>query len=46
MEKEIKLAIMKNRMANLQANGKNNTGVVRKLKREIRNLENNGKINR
>lgn len=46
MEKNIVLAIKKNRLANLQANGKNNTGVVRKLKREIRNLENNGKINR
>lgn len=41
MEKEIKLVIMKNRMANLQANGKNikSPGVVRKLTRQIRNIE-------
>ena len=41
MEKEIKLAIMKNRMAKLQANGKNikSPGVVRKLTRQIRNIE-------
>lgn len=41
MEKEIKLAIMKNRMAILQANGKNikSLGIIRKLRRQIRNIE-------
>lgn len=39
MEKNIVLEIKKNRLANLQANGKNNAGVVRKLQRQIRNLE-------
>lgn len=41
MEKNIVLEIKKNRLANLQANGKNikSSGVVRKLQRQIRNLE-------
>lgn len=41
MEKNIVLEIKKNRLANLQANNKNikSSGVVRKLQRQIRNLE-------
>lgn len=41
MNKEDKLAIMKNRLKYLESNGKNIDagGVVRKLKRQIRNLE-------
>ena len=41
MEKSIVLAQKKNRLATLEANGKNAKcpGVVRKIKREIRNLE-------
>lgn len=39
---EQKLALMKNRLATLTENGKNvkSPGVVRKLTRQIRNLEN------
>lgn len=42
MTKEVKLAILKNRLSVLQSNGKNieSGGVVRKLKRQIRNMEN------
>ena len=38
-----RLAIMKNRLATLEENGKNtkSIGVVRKLKRQIRNMEQN-----
>ena len=38
-----KLALMKNRLATLEENGKNvkSPGVVRKLKRQIRNMEQN-----
>lgn len=41
MTKEIILAIKKNRLNTLESNGKNVKcgGVVRKLQREIRNLE-------
>ena len=41
MNKEQKLALMKNRLASLKGNPKNVKcpGVVRKLSREIRNLE-------
>ena len=41
MNKEQKLALMKNRLAVLQGNPKNIKcgGVVRALKREIRNME-------
>lgn len=41
MKNEFKLAIMKNRLATLEENGKNGKsgGVLRKLKRRIRNLE-------
>lgn len=41
MEKEITLAQKKNRLSTLESNGKNikSPGVVRRLKREIRNLE-------
>ena len=41
MKKEEILALKKNRLAILSGNGKNsdNQGVVKKLKREIRNLE-------
>ena len=41
MEKEIILAQKKNRLSALESNGKNikSSGVVRRLKREIRNLE-------
>jgi hypothetical protein len=41
MEKEITLAIMKNRLSILQANGKNikSSGVVRKIARQIKNIE-------
>jgi hypothetical protein len=40
---EQKLALMKNRLATLMENGKNvkSPGVVRKLKRQIRNMEQN-----
>ena len=40
---EQKLALMKNRLATLEENGKNikSPGVVRKLKRQIRNMEQN-----
>lgn len=39
---EQKLALMKNRLATLEENGKNvkSPGVVRKLRRQIRNVEN------
>ena len=41
MEKSIVLAQKKNRLATLEANGKNaNSGVCKKLRREIRNIEN------
>ena len=38
-----RLAIMKNRLATLEENGKNvkSSGTVRKLKRQIRNMEQN-----
>ena len=38
-----KLALMKNRLATLEENGKNvkSPGVVRKLRRTIRNMEQN-----
>lgn len=41
MKKEEVLALKKNRLAILSANGRNtdSQGVVKKLKREIRNLE-------
>lgn len=41
MEKEKKLALMKNRLATLQASPKNikSGGVVKKLIRQIRNME-------
>lgn len=41
MNKEQKLALMKNRLATLQGTPKNTKsgGCVRKLKRQIRNLE-------
>lgn len=41
MKKEEVLALKKNRLAILSENGKNieSAGVVKKLKREIRNLE-------
>lgn len=40
---EQKLALMKNRLATLEENGKNikSPGVVRKLRRVIRNMEQN-----
>ena len=40
---EQKLALMKNRLATLEENGKNikSPGVVRKLKRQIHNMEQN-----
>lgn len=40
MTKEIRLAILKNRLATLEMNGKNikSPGVVRKIRRQIRNL--------
>ena len=43
MTVEQKLALMKNRLATLEENGKNikSPGVVRKLKRVIRNMEQN-----
>ena len=43
MTVEQKLALMKNRLATLEENGKNVKcpGVVRKLKRTIRNMEQN-----
>lgn len=42
MTRENKLAILKNRFAVLQSNGKNieSSGVVRKLRRQIRTIEN------
>lgn len=41
MTKEQKLAIMKNRLSNLAGSSKNVKcpGVVRKLKRQVRNME-------
>lgn len=41
MKKEEVLALKKNRLAILSANGRNidSQGVIKKLKREIRNLE-------
>lgn len=41
MNREQKLALMKNRLTTLNANGKNtkSPGVIRKLEREIRNLQ-------
>ena len=43
MTVEQKLALMKNRLATLEENGKNikSPGVVRKLRRVIRNMEQN-----
>ena len=43
MTVEQKLALMKNRLATLEENGKNvkSPGVVRKLRRIIRNMEQN-----
>jgi hypothetical protein len=42
LDKEQKCAIKKNRLQKLEQNGKNikSTGVVRKLRREIRNMDN------
>lgn len=41
MTREIILAQKKNRLATLESNGKNvNSGVCKKLRREIRNIEN------
>jgi len=42
MNKEQKLALMKDRFSKLSENGKNikSAGVLRKLARQIRNLEN------
>lgn len=41
MTKEVILAQKKNRLATLESNGKNvdSKGVIKKLKREIRNME-------
>lgn len=41
MNKEQKLALMKNRLSTLEGSGKNSKcpGVVRKLRRQIRNME-------
>lgn len=43
MTVEQKLALMKNRLATLEENGKNakSPGTVRKLRRRIRNMEQN-----
>lgn len=38
MEKENKVRLLENRIKVLEARGKDNTGVVRSLKRELRNL--------
>ena len=39
MTDEIRLAILKNRLATIEAKGKSTTGVLRKLRRQIRSLE-------
>lgn len=36
---EIRLAILKNRLATIEAKGKSTPGVLRKLRRQIRSLE-------
>lgn len=37
---EQKLALMKNRLATLEENGKNNANICKKIRRQIRQLEN------
>ena len=37
---EQKLALMKNRLATLMENGKNNANICKKIRRQIRQLEN------
>lgn len=39
MTDEIRLAILKNRLATIEAKGKSTPGVLRKLRRQIRSLE-------
>lgn len=39
MTNEIRLAILKNRLATIEAKGKSTPGVLRKLRRQIRSLE-------
>ena len=39
MTNEIRLAILKDRLATIEAKGKSTPGVLRKLRRQIRSLE-------
>ena len=39
MTDEIRLAILKDRLATIEAKGKSTPGVLRKLRRQIRSLE-------
>ena len=39
MTKEAKRALLENRKKVLEANGKDNQGVIRKLNRQLRNME-------
>ena len=41
MNIELRIELLKNRMAVLESNGKENQRIVTKLKRQIRNLEKN-----
>lgn len=40
MTKENKIDLLENRIKNLEANNKENNGVVKSLKRELRSLKN------